>query len=348
MKIAVILPSLANRGPILIAKYLVDNWIKEGKIVEVYYFDDLTELNFGSSIKKIKFNESIDFGRYDIIHSHMLRPDLYLLFHKFRIPSETKIVTTIHQETYKALKLQYNFLVAFLAEKFWSHSLRIFDKVIVLNKTIAEQIKNKNLHIIGNGIPKPRIMSIAHADLLKVKLFKDRFDTIIGSSTLLIKRKGIDQVIKVLPENPNVGYIILGDGEEKEDLKELAAKLGVTNQCLFMGQKINGYRFFQFFDIYMLPSHSEGFPICGIEAAMFGLPIVCSNIKVLEEIFKPSEVSFFQLEDIDSLNQSLQNAIDNKEQLKEAINEKYYLELSDKVMVSKYNNLFKDLINVQK
>ena len=44
MKIAMILPSLANKGPILVARDLCIEYKKMGHECSVFYFDDIVEV----------------------------------------------------------------------------------------------------------------------------------------------------------------------------------------------------------------------------------------------------------------------------------------------------------------
>ena len=68
MKIAYILPSLANKGPIIVAKDLVNVMSKHGHECFVFYFDDKNQLHFQCPTQRIKMNTFIDFNSYDIIH----------------------------------------------------------------------------------------------------------------------------------------------------------------------------------------------------------------------------------------------------------------------------------------
>lgn len=347
MKIAFILPSLGNNGPILIAKYLITNLIKEHN-VDVYYFDERIELDFPCPTIKINFIKAIEFNKYDIIHSHMLRPDLYIYFHRSKINSKTKTVTTLHQDSYKNLALDYNRFIALIVCKLWEKAQGKFDKIVALNKTVANKvnINKEKLIIIGNGIPLlMNNTKLTSKEKNTIEKFVSKFDHIIGSSSLLKKVKGLEQIIKVLQHYPKIGYIIVGDGPERKNLENLAVTLGVFDQCLFLGQRPNGIKYFKYFDIYMLTSYSEGFPICGIEAAQSKLPIVCSNIEVLQEIFEQDEVVFFEVNNIDSLNNAVSRALLDTERLSKNIDEKYHKNLSDIKMTNDYINLYKKLLS---
>lgn len=54
MKIAFILPSLANRGPIIFTQYLLSELIKSDIEIEVFYFDDSQKKTLDLGVKTTK------------------------------------------------------------------------------------------------------------------------------------------------------------------------------------------------------------------------------------------------------------------------------------------------------
>ena len=77
MKIAIIIPSLAQKGPIIIAYELVKGLLSYGHNVSVFYFDNIIELHFPCEVNKIKLYEFWKIKGFDIIHTHCLRPDIF-------------------------------------------------------------------------------------------------------------------------------------------------------------------------------------------------------------------------------------------------------------------------------
>lgn len=103
----------------------------------------------------------------------------------------------------------------------------------------------------------------------------------------LIRRKGQDTVIRALPRLaervPNVHYAIVGNGEAEDDLRGLAAELGVADRVTFAGAIANDAlpAWYHACDVFVLPtrpsndgSEVEGFGIVFLEAAAAGKPTV--------------------------------------------------------------------------
>ena len=71
--------------------------------------------------------------------------------------------------------------------------------------------------------------------------------------------------------------VILGDGELKEEIEALIEQKGMKPYIIMLGNKSNVEDYYQAFDVFLLPSHYEGFPMVVVEAMASGLPIVLSD-----------------------------------------------------------------------
>jgi len=97
------------------------------------------------------------------------------------------------------------------------------------------------------------------------------------------RRKGHDKVIRALPElitaDPDLVYLIVGEGDDRVRLEELARQNGVEHRVLFVGrvelpELVDYYRLA---DVFVMPSTQEGFGIVFLEAAATGLRLVGGN-----------------------------------------------------------------------
>jgi glycosyltransferase involved in cell wall biosynthesis len=94
----------------------------------------------------------------------------------------------------------------------------------------------------------------------------------------LVSWKGVDGLVALLPEWPDVGLAVVGDGPERPALEALAAKLGVTNRVQFAGQVPPNRlpALLRACHLFALNSTYEGLPHVILEALASGLPVVAT------------------------------------------------------------------------
>ncbi|MXO06002.1 glycosyltransferase family 4 protein [Flavobacterium sp. HBTb2-11-1] len=323
MKIAYILPSLVNTGPIVVVNNVIKHLKYKVDLIDVYYFNETREtLNFDCNVIHITKSDVIDFDKYDVIHSHTLWADVYVYKNRKKI-KKAKIISTIHQDTFMSFTIQFNRFASFFLGNIWCYIQRHFNSVIA----ISDQLKNQyskifpNIKTIYNGCNINDNENVDEVIAKAILSYKEKGYRILGTYAYISKRKGISQVIEVLEQLPDYIYVIFGEGPYLNTLKSEVVKYKVKERVLFLPYVKAPYSYLKFIDIYMMPSYSEGFGLAMVEAALANKSIVCSNIPSFHEIFSENEVSFFEL--------------DNKKSLLQAINQAY----SEKVEKSKNASL---------
>jgi len=350
LNIAVLLPSLDNKGSLIVAKDIVNNTIldyPDFANFTVFYFDEIFGLDLNCDCKQINYKGNFLFENFDIIHSHGYRPDLYLAKRLSKI--DGKIISTIHCDVFDYFKIIYNYFISIFFGKKWINALKKKNLVITLTKfhyyKYAKFINQDKLKVIYNSrlidndpIPKTDI------DFFQSLRKKYINHNIIGAFAVLTPVKGLDQVIKALPNLKKHLFIVMGEGPEMKKLKALSIKLGVSDRVFFLGYKKDANRYMKFIDVYVQPSHTEAFPLSLIEACYSGVSSVCSNIPVLEEVYTDDEVTFFELDNIKSLQYGIERATKEKATLGANAKSKTLNSYSMKQMVENYMNVYKDLV----
>lgn len=88
------------------------------------------------------------------------------------------------------------------------------------------------------------------------------------------------EFLKLRPESQ---LILLGDGDGREPIERLAAKLGIRHQIHFLGNQKEISRYYQAMDYFVFPSLFEGLPGTVIEAQAAGLRCLISST-IAEEV----------------------------------------------------------------
>jgi len=106
----------------------------------------------------------------------------------------------------------------------------------------------------------------------------------------LVERKGIDTVLRALPEiarrHPTLRYAIAGEGPDRARLEALAAQLGVGERVDWLGYVSQEALapLYASADLFALPSRSipeqgdiEGFGLVLLEAQAAGTPVIAAR-----------------------------------------------------------------------
>ncbi|RLL85924.1 glycosyltransferase family 1 protein [Mesotoga sp. BH458_6_3_2_1] len=71
--------------------------------------------------------------------------------------------------------------------------------------------------------------------------------------------------------------LLIGDGELRKEIERRVVELGLKRNVIFAGSVPDPAPYLSSMDVFVFPSHYEGFPISMIEAQASGLPCVVSN-----------------------------------------------------------------------
>jgi phosphatidylinositol alpha-1,6-mannosyltransferase len=109
--------------------------------------------------------------------------------------------------------------------------------------------------------------------------------------------KGVDTVIRALPRLlksfANLYYVVIGDGDGRPPLENLAVKCGVAERVLFLGSRSGPLRTcYEAADVFVMPSRQEGFGIVYLEAMAAGRPVVGAACGGATEVIADGETGF--------------------------------------------------------
>ena len=346
MKIAYILPSLRNQGPIIVAKNLADYLVVWGHTVDVYYFDELpSAMEFSCPTIHISMKEPIDFDKYDIVHSHCLRPDMYVVKWKKHI-HRARIVSTLHQDTYRNFYYRYNLILSYLFMRYWCYIQSKFDGIISISnrlKVLYEKRIKVPMTTIHNGCIV-NLDGMTDERALKNILNMRKKYKLLVTYAFITRQKGLEQVIKILPNFFDYAFVIIGEGPDLENLKQMSHNIGVSDRVLFIPYQKNPCNYLPYFDVYVMPSYSEGFGMAMVEAALAKKAIVCSDIPSFHEIFSREEACFFELDNMDSLQKAIDAAFKNKERYGELAYTRAVTEFTTQKMAENHLEYYMNLV----
>jgi glycosyltransferase involved in cell wall biosynthesis len=229
--------------------------------------------------------------RPDIIHLNSSKAAAVgaLVSRIFRIEN---IIFTIHGLAFN----EDRSLVSKLAIKLITW-LTIFlsTKTILINRKDGNQIKNwpfiqNKLEVIYNGINKIELFDKSTLqNMVREKnpnLNIDENTVWFGTIAELHKNKGLPYLIEATSEikDENFTVVIIGKGEEKENLEKLINKYELRNKITLFGELSSAAKYLKALDVFLLVSIKEGLPLSILEAGQAKLPIIASGVGGIPEI----------------------------------------------------------------
>lgn len=167
--------------------------------------------------------------------------------------------------------------------------LKNADAVIALTQTMKKSMENiyrRPICVIPNGIDIKKFRNVSkdlnNTSEKKIILFVGTLRSVKGVEYLI-------EAMKTIKVNyDNIKLLIIGEGEDRDKLKDLVNKLGLDDCVEFAGQISNHEipKYMKKSDIFVLPSLSEGFPNVILEAMAAGLPIVSTNVGGVPDIIQ--------------------------------------------------------------
>lgn len=158
--------------------------------------------------------------------------------------------------------------------------------------------------VIYNPIDSAKINHLVKTDVFD----KNKDFTIITVGRLTIQKR-IDRVIRLAArfkdERINVKLQIIGDGELKRELVQMAKDLNVNEYVEFVGFVKNPFPYIQNADVMLLSSGHEGFGLVICEAMHLGVPVISTKTAGPIEIIDNETYGLLSEHDDESIYQSV-------------------------------------------
>jgi UDP-glucose:(heptosyl)LPS alpha-1,3-glucosyltransferase len=129
-------------------------------------------------------------------------------------------------------------------------------------------------------------------------------------------RKGLSFIIEALPllKIPELKLLVLG-GDNKSPYLNLAQRLRVDSQILFLGnvKKISFY--YAASDVFVFPTFYEAFSVATLEAAASGLPLIVTRVNGTEDLVREGYNGSFIHRDSEEIAEKIQVLLQDRDKL---------------------------------
>lgn len=164
------------------------------------------------------------------------------------------------------------------------------EKQSALDKKICKEDK---LQIIFNGVDIEAYENGAHGAVKRRDLNIPEDAFVVGMVGRISQQKAPDVFIKmakqVKDEVPNAHFIIVGNGNQEDEIRKYAKDNGFSDSLHITGWVDDPMSYVELFDVACLLSRWEGFGLALPEYMMAGKPIVASRVDAIPNIIRDGE-----------------------------------------------------------
>ena len=135
------------------------------------------------------------------------------------------------------------------------------------------------VRVIYNPVIVPEMLELA-LEIPDHPFVRERSGPLVVGVGRLTRQKNFAHLLRAVAAidgTPQARVLILGEGEERETLTDLAVDLGLEERVALPGFVPNPYSYLAQADVFVLSSDWEGLPTVLIEALAIGTPVVATN-----------------------------------------------------------------------
>jgi glycosyltransferase involved in cell wall biosynthesis/ribosomal protein S18 acetylase RimI-like enzyme len=245
-----------------------------------------SDLRAAWDLRRILRNE-----KPDVLHTHNPKPGIYGRI-VGRLSGVPIVVNTVHglyaTPDDPLLKRAFIYALEAIASRFSDVELvqNPEDLQLITGLRISHPSKAR---LLGNGVdltrfqaPTPEVRARVRAELGLAP-----GDIAVGFVGRLVEEKGLVELIQAMRslEKRFVLHVVGPTDPEKADsLPEDFITEAKRDGTRFLGMRTDVEDLYAGFDIFVLPSHREGFPRTAMEAAASALPIVATDIRGCRQV----------------------------------------------------------------
>ena len=216
-------------------------------------------------------------NRIDLIHCHQYTPWVYGVLAAFG--TRTKVIFTEHGRFYPDSSSWKRKLINPWLCRITAHITAI-SKATKQALVDFENVPENRIDVIYNGIA-PLNCDVEKAQTLRKTLNIPDDHTVLGTvarfDPIKNHRMMLRAFAKVLATNKDCTLLIVGDGEERDNIEQCITQLNIQKNVILAGYQAKPAEHIAIMDLFLLSSLSEGTSMTLLEAMSMGKPCVVTN-----------------------------------------------------------------------
>lgn len=276
--------------------------------------------------------------------------------HSLGIPA----IHTYHTmyEDYLHYVLNGHLLKPYHVKQFTKAYLHNMDGVVAPSERVKETLTRYGvtilMRIIPTGVDLTAINENPRRDVRK-ELGIDSNEKVILTLSRVAAEKKIDQILDVLPtvleSEPNVKFVIAGDGPDVQPLKDQVARLSLEDYVIFAGsvEHSDVGNYYRMADLFVSASDTETQGLTYIEALAAGTKCVVYSTDYTEHVFDNKELGSTFTTKNEMTNEIIDYLKANQFTIPKNLKEKKLIDVSADTFAHKIEDFYQEAIqNKQK
>lgn len=196
-----------------------------------------------------------------------------------------------------------------------------FDAIVCVAETMKESFIKKygmaeKVHVLYNPLDFESVIKKS-AEKTDFK-FGDGMKFVLAGT--FIKIKGFDRFVKVCKrlkdDGEHFSALIMGDGEEKENIKKIIAETNLGDTVKILDFQTNPYKYIAHSDVYVCSSYAEGYSTAVSESVALNVPVITTECSGMREIFGENECGIICENSEDGLYNAMKKVLNDPSLLK--------------------------------
>lgn len=230
--------------------------------------------------------------RLTILHTHNPKPGIYGRI-LGRLAGVPVVVNTLHgfyaTETDPLPKRAVVYGLEAIAARFSDAELHQNPEDLRLAKRLGI-VPRRHARLLGNGIDLKRFEPSKPSDVrskLRDEMGAETSDVVVGTVGRLVAEKGFLELFDAARRlGKGYVFVVIGpvDSDKPDAIPRSVVEQAEAEGVRFLGMRTDMEDLYSAMDLFVLPSHREGFPRAAMEAAAMGLPVVATDIRGCRQV----------------------------------------------------------------
>lgn len=171
-------------------------------------------------------------------------------------------------------------------------------RVVCVSNAVAQQLRQwgvpaDKLMVVHDAVPPAKPNDGARAKELRqhLKIMPDQ--KVVGTIGALVGHKDHDTLLRaakrLAEKRTDVRWVVIGDGDRREELLAARHKLGLDDIVHFAGFVPQAEECLPAFDVFALSSNMEGLPNVVLEAFVAGIPVAATAASGTPELVRDDQ-----------------------------------------------------------